>query len=553
MLRVLVADDETAVRRGLRNTIDWNKYGFELVGEADDGTTALDLAEQMKPDIIIMDICMPVMDGLECLKALKEKNNSARTIILSGHDSFDFAQDSMRYGVFSYVLKPVDNSELIEQLLALKDDIEKVRRNSIEFDRLRVLVQENHLMLKERFLYNLVKGAFSEYEEIFKNLDFFKVKGLSDAFVVMVADIDNYPLPFEGLNEEERQIKKFAMVDIAEQKISSLGDGCAFNGTDQQFIILLGLENEKSESIQYKRVFTLCEEIKDAINELLGFTITIGVSKVVRGIQTIKKSYKEAIEAVNHKLWIGNDSIIFLQDIQIEKAQSSPYQVEAEAEILIGIKACNIDIATNGVVKFFNNLLEVKGLDIQQIREMILRLVYQIDRILIDAGIDYERVSRHIQVQSIFQFQTLNDLTRYIDELVKKTILFLNIENKSKFRYEINKAISYINDHYSEPIDLNMVAEHIHLSMYYVSRLFKKETGRSVIDYLNEIRVENAKIMLKETDLKLYEIAEKVGYHDNVYFGQIFKKYTNVCPGDYRRKLPSITEQKPNINNNFTI
>ncbi len=536
MYRVLIVDDEAAVRRGLKNTIEWGHLGFELAGEADDGTVALELTEALKPDVIITDICMPIMDGIEYLKKLKAMNSKARIIILSGHDRFDFARDAIQYGAFSYILKPVDNKELVSQLLALKEKIDSEKKYHVEFEKLRVLVQENRPMLKERFLNSLLRGMISDEDDILKKLEFFDIAGFDSSMVILLADIDDYPVSLDGLNEEEKEIRKFARIDIAENKLSAYGKGCAFNGTDQQFAVILSLEGERSESRQYSTIVGLAEEIKCSLNKLFGFTITIGVSKVVHSLKGLKKGCNEAQEAIRQKSWMGKDSVIFFQDVIIDSTKVCTYPKDAESEVLAGISGKNADQSLKGIESFCRYLCEFKGLELKYIHEMAIRLSFGIYHTLFDAGMGLDRVHQLIQVQAVSQFQTLDDIRHFFEKEVRKIITVLEDESKARYRQEIKRAVGYINQHFNEQIELNEIAEYIHLSPYYLSRLFKKETGRNFIDFLNEARVSKAKALMKDTTLKLYEIAEKVGYRDNAYFGQMFKKYVGISPGDFRRK-----------------
>lgn len=536
MQRVLIVDDEAAVRRGLRNTIQWEQLGFELVGEADDGTAALELTEVLKPDVIITDICMPIMDGIEYLKNLKAMNSRSKIIILSGHDRFDFARDAMRFGAFSYILKPVDNKELVSQLLALKEKIESEKKINLEFERLRTLVQENGRMLRERFLNSLVKGILSDEDDIRKKLDFFGVTKLDNLMVVMIAEIDNYPVSFEGLTEEEKQINKFAMVDIAESKLSVSGRGCAFSGSDHQFIMILSLGDERSESRQYRTMFDLAEDIRCTVAKLLGFTITIGISRVAYNLRGLKKGYYEALEAVRQKSWMGKDCVILFRDVAMANAKVCTYPKDAECEILAGISGKNPEQSMKGVERFCRHLYELKGLELKYLHEMVLRLSFGIYHTLFDAGMSLDRIHEIIQVQTVSRIQTLEDAGHFLEDEVIKVISVLEEESKAKYRYEISRAVDFINGHYHRQIELNEVAEYIHLSPYYLSRLFKKETGRNFIDFLNEVRINKAKELMKDTTLKLYEIAEMVGYRDNAYFGQMFKKYVGISPGDFRRR-----------------
>lgn len=540
MLKVMVADDEAVVRRGLRNTIAWAAHGFELVGEADDGVTALELSEKLKPDIIITDICMPIMDGIEYIKKLREKEGTARVIVLSGHDRFDYARDAIQYGIHSYILKPIDNNELLRQLLNLKEEIQREKKAHLEFDRLRVLVQENRLTLREKLLYDLVKGNAEPEGDIRQKLEFFGLQSLDGCLVVLVADIDNYPVPFEGLNEEEMQIRKFALVRLAEGKLAAYGGGCAFNGADRQIVAVLALGRRKSEASRYKTIFSFCEELKNHIKEQFGFTVTIGVSRNANGIADLKRGFDEAVEAVSQKFWIGKSSVIYAQDFRYGEIKDCAYPVEAEAKVLSGIVSTNGDLAREGLEDFFAKLLETMcpGPYLQHVHKMALRLIGRIDRMLMDRGTDmYDILDNGVlSLKAVFHFQTVDDVKIYTEGIVDKIVAHFRDENNLKYRQEITKAIRYINEHFNEAIDLNIVAEYIHISQYYLSRLFKKETGRNFVDYLNSVRIERAKALMRDGTLKLYEIAERVGYNDNAYFGQMFKKFEGISPGDYRRK-----------------
>ncbi len=537
MIKVLIVDDEATVRRGLRRTIPWQQHGFEVVGEADDGAAAIELTEELKPDIIITDICMPLMDGLEYIKLLKKKDCLSKIIILSGHDKFAFAKDAIEYGVYSYVLKPIDNNELIQLLLKAKEEIENDRKFNQEFNQLRQLIAENRLVLKERFLYDLIRGSYKDCDNLNEKMDFFQIEGLDGNIVIMVADIDNFSLIFAGLNEEERQLRKFAAVNIIENTISKYGNGYAFNGKSNQSIIIYSLGREKSEFNQRRSIMLVSENIKESIYDQLGFTVSIGISKITCGTSKLGEAYEEALEAVEHKSWIGKNSIIFIEDIKINNTKTFNYPIEEEQTILLGLKRSHQEMVLNGIESFFQNLSAVRGVPIQTVRKMVLILAFQINRTLLEMSIDIENITgqEFVPNQIIDKYQTVEDIKEYMVNLLKRIITFLINQNDNKFRTEIKKAIAFIEANICDQIDLNSAADHVHLSPYYLSRLFKKETGKNFVDYVVELRMERAKELLLERELKMYHVAEKVGYHDTTYFSQLFKKHTGVSPADYRK------------------
>ncbi len=537
MLRVLIVDDEAIVRRGLRKTIEWEKNGFELIGEADDGITAIELTKSLKPDVIITDVCMPIMDGLEYIKDLQADGCKSKIIILSGHDNFDFAQKAIKYGIFSYILKPVDNKILINILLKIKKTIEFEKKNNREINQLKKVVKDNYIKLKEDFLFKLIKGNYEKEENLDDMLEYFDIGDINKLHGIMVVEIDNYSLAFKSLTEEKRQINKFMIVNICQKILQEYGSGYAFNGEREHTVVIFNFAYNKSEMEKYRLSLTIGERIKKKINDHLELTVSIGISRSNNGMDNLKNSYMEALEAVAYKSWIGKNSIIFFKDINAMECKTFEYPYEIEQAILAGLKRNSIDCVQQAVDEYFDYILKYKNLPMQYIKKQVLALVFMIDRNMLKSGIETDAVfgEPFIPNKFISGYETINDLRDYLMSILKKINSFIREKKHNKFRMEISRALDYINLNCNKHIDLNVVAEYVHLSPYYLSRLFKEQTGMNFVDCLNKIRIEKAKELLENGKFKVFEVAERVGYKDNAYFGQMFKKHVGISPGSYKK------------------
>lgn len=529
MYTVVIADDEKAIRRSLINLVDWDAVGFRVIGEAENGIDALELVEKLEPDLLLTDIKMPFISGLELARQVREVRPMTQIAFLSGYDEFRFAQEAIQYNIISYMLKPITSEKITEELINIRNKIERTRAAFIRRS------SANQNMEKNHFLLNLLMDEYTP--EVFGvRQQEYEASALEEAmecgllqtdtpemlsYVVMVtAIIDSRGKNCTNLTNIKaidgilgKYMKCFSV--IAQKKILSL---------------IMGTKRELD-----KYVAIAAEEISQSVNRIMLCKTLIGISNKADKITDIHISYKEAMAALSYAS-SKDDGIHFIADeerIGIYNQESLQKEV-AEIE----------DLFKNGEDSQIKEYLDhfyrrIKNQSIpqssvsyikMQIIAMVLRVVYTV------GGDD---VARMVQIQNVTKIFTATDSkeeeTMYLELLLKGKKLIREQREKSSEDL-CSRAIRMINERYNDPtLSLSNVSSEVGITPNYLSALIKKEYGLSFKDYLTKKRMEVAQDLLKYTGLKVWEVAEKSGYSEQHYFSYSFKKYTGESPNAYRR------------------
>ncbi|WP_238524550.1 response regulator transcription factor [Caldicellulosiruptor hydrothermalis] len=415
MYKMMIVDDEYYVKEGLKQTIDWAKYQIEIVGEADNGEDALNLAKTLNPDIIITDIRMPILDGVEFMKKLRENEINSHLIVISAYDDFEYARAAIKYGATNYILKPIDNNELIETIQKVIKKIESERNFIDSYNSFK----NNISALKVNLLREIVYGKISDSRLIKETLSYFKID--SNNIMVITIRITNYEKSALTANEHLRMLKEYINSQILKNVFARISNGgICLEKDEDEFVIIIGLDGDTD---------TLYEQLKNEFCYLMkkinrkfqndNFTVAVGISDVHLW-DNISKAYREATFASNYSP---------LPELNIIGC--------ARDKDLIGI------------------------------------------------------------------------------------------------RKEVKDALKMIVENYNRDITIDEVANKLHISTSHLMHLFKDELGKTFYDCLVEYRISKAKELLLSTNLKVYEVAEKVGYQDAKYFSQLFKKYTGYTPKEF--------------------
>lgn len=537
-IKVFLVEDEMVIRRGIKNSIDWEKEGYIFCGEASDGELAYPMIIKEKPDILITDIRMPFMDGLELCKLVKEELPNIKILILSGYDEFDYAKEAIRLGVTEYLLKPISSGKLLE---ALNGVSESIRREKEDKDLVRKYMEEmreNTEHEKQKFFEQMIAGNLSMVDALETGKKY---------EMNLSAGMYNLLLFRFTLGEENR--KSGELLGEAEYAIEKLTERLEYVFEFQRGVegwaFLLMADNEEQMSERVKELSKDLEEIMKNYSTIAYFG---GIGQPVARLRELEESFREAERALAARFTMELNRIISVEDIRMAQNVDTLDDIEITS---FG----EIEKTRTMLEKFLNNgaedeIDEFVDVYINELPEENLKSVLMRQYIIMDAYIvmmsfceKIEGIEGEMQAQSeelknsMKTIQTLEEIKNYIRMLLKKIIGVRDTISGRRYSDIIEIAKDQIRKTYmSDEISLNTIAAEVGMSPSYFSSIFSKEMGKTFVEYLTEIRMDRAKELLMCSSMKTSEIGYEVGYKDPHYFSYIFKKTQNCTPKEFRAR-----------------
>jgi len=524
VIRVVLADDEPIIVKGLRKLLPWEELGAELVADAYDGYELMRAIEEAKPDIVISDISMPFMTGIDVLKRVKSKGLSTKVIFISAFQEFSYAKDAVAYGALDYLLKPVDKQQLEAVLLraiaVIREEEEDVRLK----EKLQNLERKNEAQRFQELLERLVEqppppGSPNEA----------RLREAIKGPLVTVGVLELVRIEEGRWSEGERKLIEFAIMNIVQEMTVDSGRGfAAFK--DQRIALFV----QHGESEEPKALF---EEIVDKIHRFLKLDVSIGMGTAASELGRVKQSYDEALTALRMKYFLGFRRVLssaVANQLPPEGREVERMQLETIRQLTAGswretetafLRLINAvrdascgekDRAVSSAVSFF--LLLYQELKKQ---DMIWPEEFPISELASTLG----------------SYRTFDEMTRESLSLLRKAHEALEDGSENKEKALMQRVKQYIEEHYAEDLTLDTVAGIAFMNPYYFSSFFKKHSGENFKSYLTEVRMNQACRLLAKTDLLVYEIAERVGYQNARHFSDMFKKRYGKLPNEYKQSL----------------
>ncbi|WP_026885945.1 response regulator transcription factor [Clostridium beijerinckii] len=398
MWKLVIADDEPKIRRGIENVLNWDRFGIEIVGQAEDGEIALQIIKEKKPDIILLDINMPFLNGLNLLQKLKEIDNKGIVIIISGYDDFSYAQKALQYNVFDYVLKPVSKKNIEEIIVKVVNKLTENEKENNYLEWVKRQLTENREVLQKTFFSEWFNNKLSD-EQVLKEMSFFDIEFGRNIGIMVIKIVEKLNIEISSSNWNI-ELLEFAIANILKDEFKNLELKYIFND-DKRNIILVSKINDMVWWI------SVAKEIQTEIYKYLKCNVLIEQASVSNSVLKIKDEYTKIINSVNEK------------------------------------KKCS---------------------------SMVLLTI------------------------------------KYIED-----------------------------NYYSNDLSINYISNRLEVTSSYLSKLLKKETGLSFIDYLTKIRIKKAMYIMEDPAIKIYDVADLVGYSNQHYFCRAFKKVVGISPTEYKR------------------
>ncbi len=538
MYKVIVVDDESEIREGIIRKIPWNELGFEVVGDAENGVDALELAELTSPDVVISDIKIPFMDGLTLASRIREINLSTQVIIISGFDDFDYARRAVSLNVAGYLMKPINAQELSETLAQLKMKLDRERSEQRDVKSLKELFDISLPLLREQYLQELLSGNRDEKYYV-KKMESLKIDlQVDDQHPLAVAYIGEGEKNPDEISEhqshsEQELLPIFIKKSVDEMLSKNHQILSVVRGEGVILFVTLPTANDVVRLV--RDLNTLCQFVRSIILQ----AVCAGVGHVVYALSNLGQAYQEASTAYLHCSFSGKQQALFIGDIEPTQAQDFPFTKNDWHDLSLAITMQSGEQMEETLDRLF---LKLSGYSWQKrlIQELGLELLTGLLQLMRSYDLEEEKIFGKDSnlIEEVAACQLLTDLERWTRRVCLKIAEEIKFLRKTSAERLANEARAYVLTHYNDPnLSVETICAILHVSPAYFSTTFKKQIGQSFISFITDIRMNEAKRLLETTEEKTYVITAKVGYLEANYFSYAFKKYFGVSPTRYRKQF----------------
>jgi len=522
MISLMIVDDEENFIDYLKEMINWQSYGIEICCVAMNGEEAFDKAKIYMPDIILLDINMPRINGMELMDHFVKEEISHNVIFVTGQDKFEYAKKAIEVGAFGYILKPFDPQELILNVLKLKGIIEE----SYE----KTLVVEERMELNFTYLNQFISGHTDRTDDnLIQKLESLQLIERNTNVLVTVIEINSPKNQY--IIDDEKVLWNFAVKNILREMFENCSSHIVFND-NQNNLVSLTVVNENDD---YNAHIKSYNELREKISGILNFCITIGVGTLASSYYGMRDAYNQALTALNKGFVHGMDNIYFFEKEKSTNVAIEFYSNALNNELVTCLRATNL----NGALEVIQKIYET--IDIEEVStENILCMHQMIVSLCLSYITQTNRSVADVLDLSINPISELNQLKtvskqRYLIEGIIKQIITYYQENKTtRASIIVSNAKKYIHENYASS---NLVIKDIAMSVYinatYLRNTFLHEEGITIGDYITDVRMEKAKELVLDKKIKITEIGYEIGYNYPGYFSKCFKKYYGMSPSEY--------------------
>ncbi len=513
-IKLLICDDEKLIREGLA-ALDWAERGVEVVGTAKNGEEGFELFKELSPDIVISDIRMPKKDGIWLSERISEISSDARMIFLTGYNEFEYAKSAVNNGVCRYLLKPIDEFDLYKIIDELAADIRTKRQReakAIEFRKM--LMKSRYFLLS--YLFNRAGSGIIDYE-------LFEIAPDPETMCTAIVKFD--------ASGNDDNINFVIFEEVIENLPEDMNIIPFFCNSEFVFICFFECDAEDAE----RGMFTFCENMSEFIDSQFNCSYNIGIGNIAKSAEELEPSYNSALQALSYSKGLGDKNIIYINDIE-PRSQVSNYQTSLMDMYIKSLKN-NDEKQTRKNLKELFDSMKRSGTSLYNQQRRCLSLILAISDALYDMDCNPTILFNNTDAWSLIKKSgSPEELREFTENITEVVISHIAEVQRQKTASIIANVKALVEKNYAGDASLETVASQVFISPCYLSVIFKKETNITFKNYLIQTRIEKAKELLADTDLKIYEIAEKVGYTDTRYFSELFQRVCGKTPSQYRNK-----------------
>lgn len=526
MYKLVLADDDIEILEYIEHLLDWQSFGFQVMGTAVNGTQAMQLIEAVGPDLLITDITMPGITGLELVRTAKQKNAALKCIILTCHESFQYAKEALSLGVQDYLVKyMLDQDQMEECVIRLKQGLDHERRVRLEVQKDKRLLQINARTQVSQLLKELIEGGNADNYMLKKRLDESVLSGL-DAFHVIGFCLDNRLLMQEQIPLADVKLLHFAIINIIDEMFAAEVAGHvvtnAYSCSDDMIVVFWS-QPLKSSTDQINLIRKL-ELISGKLRDIIKLEVSCIISSNYSDLWAFGEIYQWILQ-MRHCYFYPDSAHIVWNTRQVESSgqhepmdpgyllldtvRTGDFAAIMEQINSVYAKYCQMHAAPEQMIRFYN------------------RFVHVLETELRTQGIEAELAAGRADTYEGYRLLTKCLVVKYLDASASR--------KKAAQRKEIMEVTGYLRAHLQDAVTCEAMAQMVNMNVSYFSKLFKKETGESFSDYLIRIRIERATLLLIHSDLSMEQITEAIGLANMHYFHRLYKKQTGKTPGMVRR------------------
>lgn len=542
-MRLLIAEDELWLRKRLVSTIDWSSYGISEVYEAEDGGEALEIALKEKPDIVITDIRMPELSGIDLMKKLNENSIFSKMIVVSGYDDFEYAQGALRMGAINYLLKPVDEEELLD---SVKRCVEELKKNKeTVFDKQSAASE----MLMEHIYEDLIfETSEKRTEELLQKLSRKEIGfPFQSAAVVNMQVREHTFFVNDKVKSDMWSVYQWLRRNLQEDCYE-----CQYLYMRGSQIVLL-LFGDDPEAKFMERVENWVQLILEALQKKLNISLFMAAGDVTDDFSGIHRSYEMAQKKIKEKR-AEEKRILALRNQETEQELNTRFDdVYGEYDFKLLIKEIRNGDSEKAQTEL-QAILQSSSRRLQSADMMKLQLFYMnfINRIAGACLPECEAYADELAMQCMTVMRELiyigsdtivTEMWDCLKKFVEKLVEVYQENNGKRKHWMIDQVLQYVEENYNTALSTRDIAGRFFMNTSYFSKLFHEQMGCTFSNYLINVRVEKAKMMLTQTNMKLYDIAEAVGYTNVQYFSTIFKEKEGLTPSAFRQMRSAVKDE----------
>lgn len=538
MLKIMLVDDETLERQALRLIVETYRPEYRIVSEAADGWMAIEKAKASKPDVVLQDIRLPELDGLQVAAKLRHLQPDCKVIIITAYGEFDYAKEAVALGISDYLLKPVDTQEVIALLDRLAEEIAEAKSAKNEIERLRATLNDVLPLILAGFVMDLINGNIVDAEELKIRAHFLGIKNIPRAALHIRADKP----AGAAYSELEWQVVQKQIGELIKAALLPCPDSLAVPVGNGKFAVLLSVA-EAADDQEVRQISQLvAENIRQIVLQKTAISVTVGVGRPATGPQGLACSYYDAVTAAEFRLLYGSNQSIVAEDIIMYADLDLIQRKRTNQDLMQAVRMGDWELAKNQL----QSLWAEAGFDhnhlVQDFKIQLLEVITQVSRAAVEGGLEPDQVatlslaaSLQIVNNDFIEPKSLSNIHETVCAWLEGLVKQVGITREKRNYKLIEAAVCFLEENCHQDLSLEEVAKHVFLSPCYFSRVFKQVKGYNFSEYLTRMRIAKAKALLVDTTYLISEIAERVGYKDVRYFGQVFKKIAGCTPLNYRR------------------
>lgn len=530
MVKLVIIDDEYEHVQGIRNFIPWDKYDIEVCGVAYNGRDGLELFSRVNPDIALIDIQMPFINGLTLIEEVNKLKQNVQMIIMSGHDDFSYARKAIELKANTYLLKPCLAEEILQAVLKAKNIILEENSKKLKLSQFESVFEQYITLFRERLLINLLDNKLRNPSAFYEDAGRYHIHLLNETCCAAVFRLEEK----ETLYAQSTNKEIDCLIISITEKIK------AANAAANHFELVVKdgdlILIASSASFDFNRFLNLIHHVYNELSESFEYPFVVGVGQAVSSPLEVYKSYNQGLAALENSFLCEKKVIVYDDRIFAESFRYL-YPFKEEKELLHAIEAGEQSLIREAIDKFFLGFEQEQSINNNTIKKVGISLLSSIMKFCSEKNIDTVELQQLIfkSFDDIISAKSLEALKAKINKIIE------DIMNQIRSNTPVNKliqcALGYIHSNFTKDISLKNAADELLISPAYLSFLFKQEMKTNFVDYLNNYRIIAAKELLKDFRLKSYEIAYQIGFQDEKYFFKLFKKYTGLTPSQYRETL----------------